>query len=257
MTEAEPRCLNDRSREGSPRFSICTLVTDVEEYHEMVASMQQGGFGGIDCEYLYVDNSRSNVADAFEGYNLFLTEAQGNYVLLCHQDILLLDDNRSLLERRLQELDALDPAWGLCGNAGVTHSGRLALRLTDPHGANQALGPFPSRVATLDENFIIVRRDANLGLSHDLAGFHLYGADLCIIAEIMGRSAYVIDFHLVHKSGGTPNARFYEGRVEMMKKYARALRPRAIATTCTNLRLDSPYWKARLMAKLRGIPAGR
>jgi hypothetical protein len=259
MTEAEPepRCLNQRSRESAIRYSICTLVTDLEEYREMVASMKRGGFGASDCEYLYIDNSRGNYADAFEGYNLFLTEARGTYILLCHQDILLLEDDRSLLDRRLHELDALDPAWGLCGNSGVTSAGRLATRLTDPHGANQALGTFPSRVAALDENFIIVRRGANLGLSHDLSGFHLYGADLCLIADIMGRSAYVIDFHLHHKSGGTPNSHFYQSRLEMMKKYARALRPRWLATTCTHFRLDSPYWKARMLTKLRGKPARR
>jgi hypothetical protein len=233
------------------------MVTDLGEYREMVASMKRGGFGTSDCEYLYIDNSRGNSADAFEGYNRFLTEARGTYILLCHQDILLLEDDRSLLERRLQELDALDPRWGLCGNAGVTSSGKLALRLTDPHGANQALGPFPSRVATLDENFIIVRRRANLGLSHDLTGFHLYGADLCIIADILGRSAYVIDFHLHHKSGGTPSRDFYEARLAMMKKYARALRPRWLATTCTHLRIGSPYWKARILTKLGGRPAKR
>lgn len=255
--ESEPRCLNERSPGSSILYSICTLVTDLDEYREMVASLKRGGFGGSDCEYLYIDNSRGNAADAFQGYNRFLTEARGTYILLCHQDILLLEDDRASLERRLQELDALDPEWGLCGNAGVTSAGRLALRLTDPHGADQALGPFPSRVATLDENFILVRRDANLALSHDLAGFHLYGADLCIIADILGRSAYVIDFHLHHKSGGTPNSHFYQGRLEMMKKYARALRPRRLATTCTNLRLDSPYWKARMLAKLRGQPASR
>jgi hypothetical protein len=227
------------------------------EYREMLASLKRGGFGESDCEYLYFDNSQGNAADAFGGYNFFLTEARGTYILLCHQDILLLEDDRSVLERRLEELDALDPTWGLCGNAGVTTAGRLALRLTDPHGANRALGPFPSRVASLDENFIIVQRGANLGLSHDLAGFHFYGADLCIIADIMGRSAYVIDFHLHHKSGGTPNGQFYQGRLEMMKKYARALRPRWLATTCTHLRLDSPYWKARMLTKLRGKPAGR
>ena len=250
--DVEPTCLNERAPRSGIRFSICTLVTDLQQYHEMVQSLKDGGFGTEDCEYLYFDNSRANAADAFAGYNQFLTEARGAYAILCHQDIALLNDGRSVLERRLQELDRLDPNWGLCGNAGATGEGRLAIRITDPHGADQALGPFPARVVALDENFIVARRQANLALSHDLTGFHLYGADLCTIADILGRSAYVIDFHLHHKSAGKSDGGFYQARLAMMRKYARALRPRWVNTTCTYFRLNGSYWKARLVTKLRG-----
>ena len=254
-TNIEPVRVSDRAREAEIRYSICTLVTDLHEYQEMVRSLEEGGFGATDCEYLYVDNSGGNTADAFTGYNSFLTHARGDYIILCHQDILLLQDNRTVLETRLQELDHLDPAWAICGNAGATGTGELVIRITDPHGEDQARGSFPARVSSVDENFIVVRRDANLALSHDLAGFHLYGADLCIIADILGRSAYVVDFHLRHKSGGVPNRGFYQTRLALMRKYARALRPRWISTTCTHFRLGSRYWQARLLTKLRGRAA--
>ena len=254
-TSIEPVCLSDRTSGTGIRYSICTLVTDLDEYREMVRSLERGGFGAGDCEYLYVDNSGGNTADAFGGYNSFLSHARGDYIILCHQDILLLEDDRTVLESRLQELHRLDPNWAICGNAGATETGELVIRITDPHGEDQARGSFPARVASVDENFILVRRDANLALSHDLAGFHLYGADLCIIADILGRSAFVVDFHLRHKSGGVPNRGFYEMRLAMMRKYARALRPRWINTTCTNFRLGSRYWQARLLTKLRGRPA--
>jgi hypothetical protein len=124
---------------------------------------------------------------------------------LCHQDILLLEDGRTELEQRLNDLTAHDPEWALCGNAGGVSSTRLAIRISDPYGENQ-FSPFPARVTALDENFIVIRRQANLALSHDLSGFHFYGADLCMIADFLGRSAYVIDFHLRHKSAGTTDA---------------------------------------------------
>ena len=56
------------------------------------------------------------------------------------------------------------------------------------------LGELPAKVHTVDENFIVVRRATNLSLSHDLDGFHLYGTDLCVIADILGGNCYVIDF---------------------------------------------------------------
>lgn len=228
----EPRRADELPK-GSIRFSICTLVTDPGEYSEMVQSFRERGFAGADCEFLYLDNSASNAFDAFTGYNLFLMRASGDYLILCHQDVLLLDQGRSALDQRLAELDSLDPAWALCGNAGGVAGGKLAVRITDPHGADQAVGTFPARALALDENFIVARRDANLALSHDLSGFHLYGADLCILADIGGRTAYVIDFHLRHKSAGNTDAGFYAARRAAIAKYRRAFRTRWIGTTCT------------------------
>ena len=208
------------------RYTICTLVSDLAAYSIQVQQFRASGFDQ-GCEYLYVDNSQGNQMDAFAAYNHFLTEARGQYILLCHQDLNLLSDGRLRLDEVLGELTELDPNWGLCGNAGAKADGSLALRITDPHGSDQNVGgPFPTRVVSLDENFIVARRSANLAMSHDLSGFHLYGSDLCIIADVLGLSAYVIDFHLEHKSGGNPDESFATVRRASVKKWRRAFRPR-------------------------------
>jgi hypothetical protein len=242
------------------RFSICTLVTDHEEYSAMVGSFRAHGFDGKDCEYLFLDNSQGNKFDAFAGGNIFLREAAGEFIIFCHQDVLLVDDDREVLERRMADLSGLEPNWALCGNAGGTVSGTNSIRISDPHGANQAWGSFPALANALDENFIVIRRDANLALSHDLVGFHLYGADLCIVAEILGRSAWVINFHLLHKSGGRADASFYAARRALENKYRRALRSRRVNTTVTNLYLrpgklgDMLNWLRRRLSSDRFAP---
>jgi hypothetical protein len=246
---AKPRLANHLKRAGI-RFSICTLVTDHSEYAEMRASFRAGGFDGPDCEYLYLDNSQGNAFDAFEGGNIFLRQAAGDFIILCHQDVLLLTDNRKTLEARLEELETLDPRWGLCGNGGGTDSGELIIRVSDPHGSDLAWGSFPTRVTALDENFIVVRADANLALSHDLSGFHLSGADLCILADVLGRTAWVIDFHLLHKSPGRMDSGFLAAKDAVIEKYRRAFRSRLITTTCTNLMLTGR--KSGLLARLFG-----
>src|ERR1700722_9660723 len=81
-----------REDDKRPRFSICTLVTNGGEYAGMVESFVSHGFTPADCEFLYIDNSESNRFDAFGGYNVFLSEARGDFIVLCHQDIILLDD---------------------------------------------------------------------------------------------------------------------------------------------------------------------
>jgi hypothetical protein len=208
--------------DGEPTYSICTMVTRHDEYEAMVASFRAGGFD--DAEFLHVDNSSKNVADAYTALNLFLAEARRPYLILCHQDILLLEDGRQRLDQLVAELSAKHPKWALAGNAGVTPGGRQAIRITDPHGSNQARGgPFPVRAAALDENFIVARRSANLALSIDLSGFHLYGTDMCLHADSLGWEAYVIDFHLHHKSRGNIDESLRASRKAMSDKYLRLM----------------------------------
>lgn len=231
---------------NSKPFSVCTLVTDRRLYESMLESFRAGGFHEPECEFLFIDNSNGNQFDAFAAYNIFLNEARGEFIILCHQDVALLSDGRDMLSRRLDELSQLDPRWGVCGNAGGVSLGRLAIRITDPHGQNQSRGTFPARATALDENFIVVRRSANLALSTDFRGFHLYGAELCIVADILGYSSYVIDFHLRHYSRGNADASFYRLRKEMVKKYQYAFRSRWVVTPFTDLFLSSSGLLSRL-----------
>jgi hypothetical protein len=233
-------------------FSICTLVSRPEQYAGMLASFRAAGFGD-DCEYLCIDNSQGNVMDAFAGYNAFLAQARGEYIILAHQDLLLAFDNREVLEERLRELTARDPHWGACGNAGGIGIRRNIMRITDPHGSDVSIGPFPHPVLSLDENFMVARRRANLCLSRDLSGYHMYGPDLSVMADIAGWRCYVIDFHLRHLSAGTIDASFNEGAAAFARKYARAFRSRWIPTTVTNAFLSgSQAWRA-----VAGSPAGQ
>ncbi len=219
------------------RFTIACMVNDMRHYEAMRASLRTGGFSG-DCEYLYIDNSGdAPQVCAYSGLNAMLNAASGEFVVLCHQDLRLLMENRRDLDKRLAELEAFDPAWALAGNAGGVAPGVLAVRITDPHGANQSVGQFPARVATLDENFIIVRRSARIGFSIDLSGFHFYGADICLQADIAGWHAYVIDFHLAHLSAGKKDETFDTMEQAFRAKWSRAIGPRWIQTTCSLLRV--------------------
>jgi hypothetical protein len=210
------------------KYSICTFVTNKQMYVNLVKEMINHGFTTSDCEYLYIDNSKSNKHDAYSGINKFLDFAKGKYIVICHQDVVLLTDGRAALDENIRELDRLDPDWGLFGNSGGISASRLAIRISDFHGEDQFTESLPARVSSLDENFIVVRKEANLALSHNLHGFHLYGTDICIIADILGYNAYVVNFHLRHLSPGAKDPTFDRIRLDMVVKYARALRPRVI-----------------------------
>lgn len=212
-------------------YTIATLVTDPAQYEVMQKSFVDFGFG--DCEFLKIDNTGTTQTCAYNGLNHMLNQATGDMVILCHQDVRLFDHGRDDLDARLDELDRIDPNWAVVGNAGGVGPGQLALRITDPHGVDQNVGNFPCRVAAVDENFIVVRRNARIGFSHDLTGFHFYGADICMMAEVAGLSAYVIDFHLAHLSAGKKDASFDEMESAFREKWSRALSARWIQTTCS------------------------
>lgn len=224
---------NDVAPSGSdgPVYSIASLVNDPGQHREMQRSFEGGGFTSPDCEYL----TANYPVDGYEALNGLLERARGTYVILCHQDVRLLSDGRLRLDQCLADLENRDPSWALAGNAGGVTPGKLAIRITDPHGSDRRVGALPARVSSLDENFIVVRRSARLGFSRDLKGFHLYGADICLVSGILGYSAYVIDFHLQHLSPGRKDASFAVAEASFRAKWAGALQPRWIQTTCTLL----------------------
>lgn len=229
----QPVRADERLREGVIHYSICTIVTRPHEYAEMVDSFRSKGFQEPDCEFLYLDNSEGNAFEAYAGYNLFLNVARGTYIILCHQDISLIEDGRAKLDKIVEELTTRDPNWAACGNGGGgdEYPGQVALRISDPHGSDFRIGDFPAKVQSLDENFIVVRKCANLALSRDLKGFHFYGTDICLIADALGWNCYVVDFHLLHKSPGSKDNSFFDIRERLVRKYRRAFRSRWITTT--------------------------
>lgn len=239
----------------------------------MCASFRGGGFDRHNSEFLCIDNSAGNLFCAYAGIDRLIEEARGRFVVLCHQDVRLLSDGAAELTARLAELTERDPNWALAGNAGVRPDGEFAVRITDPHGAGQNRGPFPALVNSLDENFIVVRRDAGVRPSATLSGFHLYGTDLCLQARAVGRTAWVVDFHLRHLSAGRVDAGFLRQQEAFERQWgARLGRSERIRTTCTTLTLRAGLasrllggWRlyrrrARLGAgglPLAGGPAGR
>lgn len=242
------------SRPAAIPFSICTLVSDLGQHAAMAESFVAHGFGPEMAEFLILDNSGGNRWDAFQGIARLLAAARGRYAILCHQDVRLIGDGAAALLARLAELDRSAPDWALAGNAGGQADGALAIRISDPHGEDQRRGRLPARVESLDENFIVLRRDWPVGLSADIGGFHLYGADLCLQARLAGRSAWVVDFHLRHLSGGTAGADFLRAQARFEAKYTPLLRPgQRIRTTCTWLRVPGSglgrWWARRALAR--------
>ena len=223
-------------------FTICTLVTNHDEYAQMIESFQKAGFSEGNSDFLYIDNSQTNLEDGYSGLNKFLNEATGNYIIICHQDILLSFDTIETLYARIDEMNQRDPNWGILGNAGFAGLSEKYYRISDPWRMDTTIGKLPAKVKSLDENFLVIKNEANLSLSRDLKGFHMYGADVCTMASLLGWNAYVINFHLYHKSAGNCNESFSQSRNAFMTKYTRALSSLYLRTTCTTMIITNSAW---------------
>ncbi|RYY07692.1 MAG: acyl esterase [Sphingobacteriaceae bacterium] len=223
------------------RYSICTLVTKEVEYQEMLQSFIQAGFTDAICEFLYVDNSVQNTFDAYQGINQFLQQAQGELIIICHQDILINLHNLTDLENRIAEIEKIDTNWAIISNAGGIENNlyqRIAVHVNYADSFKQIAGELPQKVCSVDENFIVIKKASNLALSGNLSGFHLYGLDLCLIAELLGYNAYAIDFLLTHKSYGNPDQSYNTILQALKQKYFYFMRSRQILTTFADFRLS-------------------
>jgi hypothetical protein len=63
----------------------------------------------------------------------------------------------------------------------------------------------------------------------------MYGTDLCLMADILGYSSYVINFHLQHNSAGNKDASFYKSEKALVGKYQNAFKLRLIKSSCAKL----------------------
>jgi len=231
-----PICIN--KTKDKYKYSICTLVTNLDEYNKMLDSFKLKGFDSTNSEFLYIDNTRKNVFDGYSGINHFLSNSNARYVIVCHQDCILSNDDESKLSQCIDELYRIDKLWSLAGNAGGIDLSNIAVRITDPGGISNTKN-LPIKVTNLDENFILINKKRRVCLSGDLDGFHLYGTDICKIANILGYSAYVIDFHLTHNGVGNINHSFRQCKINLINKYQKSLKGQFIRTTCTKMYLSS------------------
>jgi hypothetical protein len=235
---------NDLHSEG-PIFSVLSLVNKPDLYETLLKSFKDRGFDSPHTEYIYIDNSQYNQFDAYNGLGALIHKAKGKYLILCHQDVRCLEHGFDDLLERLESLDEAEPLWALAGNAGRDQKGNPLMCISDRFGAYQRVGTLPCETVSLDENFIVLKKKWQLAPSADLKGWHLYGTDLCLQAQMRGLKAFVIDFHLLHESGALRIDQSYFDCLEALEdKYNNLFRTRTIHTTCLSPTLSAnPLWQ--------------
>lgn len=189
---------------GVKRIRVMTFVTDDAQYEVLRSSLVSSGFAPADLHA--VDNTNHNRSDPYRGVNAVLASMPEDYLLLVHQDVVLdRGAGHAELIVRLEELDRAHPRWSVAGTAGLSVYGQQVLSVRDPWAAPEWPGPWPVRAQTLDEHFLVIRRETRARFCESLTGWHWYGTDLVLSGRRAGEEAWVVDFPITHLSSGTPD----------------------------------------------------
>ena len=180
---------------------------------------------------LYFDNTLANKSVP-SVYNEMIGQTESEVLIFVHQDVIC---GNTWLEKVMEQISIIerrDRRWGILGVMGVRGNGAFVGNIIDPH-TERKFGILPCPVRSLDEVCLIIRRESGLMFDESVGGFHLYGADICLQAGLMGMKCYAIDASLKHLSGGQLGKSFHEIAEKLRIKWSAVRRsPFCIETTC-------------------------
>ena len=157
---------------------------------------------GVTIETIFM---RGEYSSAAESFNHAIACAHSDYLVFVHQDIIFTESD--FLKNLIIEIDYEKRAlYGLCGTEFNVNKKNSVTYSNVFHGLwNKNVGkPIiqKKRVSGLDEIFLAFHKDLARELrfdDHNLNGWHLYVADLCLSAELLGIPVYVLPLSSQHK----------------------------------------------------------
>ncbi len=158
---------------------------------------------------------------AADGFNKGLENATNDLVVLVHQDVYLpLDWDRRFTVQVTQAEQEFGPL-GVLGTFGLRYRGGEPENLGCTVDRDRLLdfGNLPAVVDGMDEVLLGVRRGSGLRADPQL-GFHLYGADLTLVAADAGLTNVVVDAPIYHNSlFAEVTESFHASRENLLRKW--------------------------------------
>lgn len=164
-------------------------------------------------------------SSAAKAFNAALDVAKNDLVVICHQDIVLPGSWAETFTKCVEQINHLDPNWGVIGHAGMTLDERVAAHVYRHDRELRGDVPLPARVRTLDESFIAFRRSSGLRFDDELPGFYFYAVDICLQAEVKGMQSYAVDAPCFHqaRNRASQQASFFELEKRIINKWKNQL----------------------------------
>jgi hypothetical protein len=214
------------------KVTFCALCRDADAV-ERIGQAAKALFPS-DTEYLLIDHSRTGI-DCYQALREFTIKAQGEVIIVSHDDVsferLTFQELILEIEKALQQ----DPGAAVFGVAGCTEGFRDVGHFRDAKTEHRWGLPNGEKVVSLDEVLLVIMNGQGIGVSEELSGFHLYGTDLCLNAERVGKTCRVIDFPVIHHSVGKIDGVFFKAKDAFEEHLRKISEARVIKTTCSYL----------------------
>ncbi len=205
-----------------PNFEPISFVVAVNDAEELRVNLLSSPVARSRAhEWILVENSGNERYRSISRlYQEGLLKARNDLVFFIHQDVLLPEGWEEKLFASLEDLEKRDARWGVLGAVGARppvpgSPKQLRGHWCDPSGYWR-LGPLPSEVDSLDEQWLGLRKERGLSFDVHLPGFHCYGIDLSLAARERGLRSYAIDAFVWHKHRG-PNGYLTSRREDSAK----------------------------------------
>jgi len=134
-------------------------------------------------------------------YNEGLNEAKNEIVIFVHQDVYLPAEWDVRLLNAIQRIEKIGINWGVVGCYGVNSVNQRFGHLYS-NGLNKFLGNegHLTKVETLDEMLLVVRKSNGICFDINLPHFHLYGSDICLMAQEKKKECLAVSNFIIHNS---------------------------------------------------------
>jgi len=169
-------------------------------------------------KFFFKENNTASLASVYNKAIDFALEEKSDYLVLCHDDVIIESDLNYKLESAMEGFDVIgvagttecklqEPAlWHLMGGGfggGKLH-GAVA-HGSKNHKAMTSFGPYPQRVLLLDGVFLAIKRKVFEKVKFDEscpAKFHFYDLDYSLECHRAGFKLGVSDIMITHASPG-------------------------------------------------------
>lgn len=179
------------------RFSVLCTYYDkqVFERHTLRTLNEQTY---QDFELLLIDNSNGRCKSAGEAYNDAAARAQGDFLIIVHQDVSLYSPDWLATLARLVEMHE----FGMAGCSGMSDQGQRLGFIKDRKAIWGRPFCSPQKAQTVDESIMVMPKEVflDLGGFDRSLGWNSYGADLSLKCAQRGLDVLAFPLFLWHDS---------------------------------------------------------
>jgi hypothetical protein len=203
-------------------ISLITVYNNEKLLNEMMASVKKQNNVAIDL--VMINNINGKFTSAAKALNYGVTKARSDVYVFLHQDIEFLDENvlNQIYDYAVKNKNIVFGSAGV-QDKNIYKSPKVLSDMCGENGEKYGTIIKPTRAFTLDECLIACHKNCFDTIKFDeniCNGWHLYGADLCLQAQVDDNLDVVaLPMNVWHKSNGNADKAYFKTQNKLGAKY--------------------------------------